>query len=162
MLRFKNIPWLSIILLLLTYSTFGWIYADWAIATIQQGNLLNWVLDRNLISFIVYGLGVVWVLLVSTAFTAPIALMTISVSSWIRSEARAFLSIFIGALAFALIVQWLDAFTRFFVLLAAAILVKLDLQTAGYSRWLSVLILAILCLAGFGSGILAFYYLSGV
>lgn len=157
MLRLKKISWLSTTLVLVTYATYGWLYARWAVVLIEHGNLFSWVLEKDLIASLLYGLGIFWVLIISIAFTAPIALMTVSLNSWLKSEARAFLSIFIGALAFALIVQWLEIFAEFFILLAAGILVKLDLQTAGYSRSRATLILVILCLLGFGSGVLAFY-----
>ncbi|AFZ35115.1 hypothetical protein Sta7437_1548 [Stanieria cyanosphaera PCC 7437] len=157
MLRLKKVSWLSTTLLLVTYATYGWLYARWAVVLIEHGNLFYWVLEKDLIASLLYGLGIFWILLISIAFTAPIALMTVSLNSWLQSEARAFLSIFIGALAFALIVQWLEVFAEFFILLAAGILVKLDLQTAGYSRSRATMILVILCLLGFGSGVLAFY-----
>ncbi|GAB4224699.1 MAG: hypothetical protein Kow0049_00720 [Stanieria sp.] len=157
MLRLKKISWLSTTLLLVTYATYGWLYARWAIVIIKHGNLFYWVVEENIIASLLYTLGIFWVLLISIAFTAPIALMTVSLNSWLQSEARAFLSIFIGALAFALIVQWLEFFAEFFILLAAGILVKLDLQTAGYSRSQATIILVFLCLLGFGIGVLAFY-----
>lgn len=157
MLRLRKTPWLSTTLLILAYGTYGWIYASWAVVRIERGNVLYWVLEKDLITFVLYGLGIFWVLIIAMAFTAPVALMTVSLNNWFKSEVRAFLSIFIGALAFALIVQWLEAFAEFFVLLAAGILVKLDLQATGYSRSLATIMLIILCLLGFGIGVFAFY-----
>lgn len=157
MVGFKKIPWLSLILLILVYGVFGWLYTPWFNFFLQGGRLFGWRVGPNIALLLVYGLGVVWIFLISTVFTAPVTLMTLGVSKWLKSELRAFLSVIFGALAFALIIRWFAFFARFFVLLAAAMLVKLDLQTAGYSKWSSVLILALVCLASFSAGVLAFY-----
>ncbi len=156
MLWLKKIPWLSLSILILAYGTFGWTYASWAVKFIDQGKLLYWIVEKDIFTILIYGLGSFWVLIVALAFTAPIALMTISIGSWFNSDARAFMSIILGAMAFALIVQWLDLFSRFFVLLASAILVRIDLRTAGLSMWISLLIIGCFCLLGFGGGIIAF------
>ncbi|WP_036480501.1 hypothetical protein [Myxosarcina sp. GI1] len=155
MLWSKKIPWLSSILLLLTYGVFGWSYTSWGTSVIESGSLFQ-ALEKDLATIFLYSVGGVLIILLAIAFTAPISLMTISLSTWLRSETRAFLSIFIGAFAFALIVQKITLFANFLLLLSAALLVKLDLQLAGYTRWLSWLLLTTLCLLGFAGGILAF------
>ena len=152
----KKIPWLSLSILIIAYGTFGWIYASWAVKFIDQGKLFYWVLEKDIATIFIYGLGIFWVLLIALAFTAPIALMTISIGSWFNSDARAFMSIVFGAMAFALIVQWLGLFAKFFVLLASAILVRIDLRTAGLNMLISLFIIGCCCLLGFGGGILAF------
>jgi hypothetical protein len=154
---FKKIPWLSLILLILVYGVFGWLYTPWFNFFLQEGTLLGWTIEQDLALVLVYGLGCFWVLVIAVAFTAPVTLMTVSIGNWLRSEVRAFFCLLFGALAFALIVRWFAFFTRFFVLLAAAMLVKIDLQAAGYGKWLSTLILTFLCLAAFSIGVLAFY-----
>ena len=83
--------------------------------------------------------------------------MTVGLDNWLKSDTRAFMSIFIGAFSFAIIVQRIDYFARFLVLVSAALLLKLDLQLLGYSRWTCSLILVILCWLGFSGGVLAFY-----
>ena len=152
---FKKIPWLSLTILLLTYGTFGWMYSSWGVAVIETGELLS-QLETKLALRIIYGLGVMSVVLIAVVFTAPISLITVSLDNWLRSDTRAFLSIFMGAFAFTLIVQKVNYFATFLVLLASALLVKLDLQLAGYRRWFSWLILTFFCLLGFIGGILAF------
>lgn len=156
---FKNIPWLSLILLVLVYGVFGWLYTPWFEFFLKGGELLGWVIEEDLAFVLVYGLGLVWILIIVVAFTAPVTLMTFGIGSWLKftSEVKAFLAVLFGALAFALVIQWFTFFARLFVLLAAAMLARLDLQAAGYSRWLSTVILACLSLAAFASGVLAFY-----
>lgn len=151
----KKIPWLSIAVLLLTYSTFGWMYSFWAMELIEQGRLLS-QLETELALRIIYGFGTMLIMLVALIFTAPISLITVSFNNWLKSDVRTFLSIFIGAFAFTIIVQKLNYFAGFLVLLAAALLVKLNLQLAGYRKWLSWLIVTFFSLLGFIGGILAF------
>ncbi len=155
MLWFKKMPRLSSILLLLTYGVFGWSYTAWGTLAIESGGLFR-VLEKDLATIFLYSVGGILIILLAIAFTAPISLMTISLSTWLRSETRAFLSIFIGAFVFALIVQKITLFANFLLLLSAALLVKLDLQLAGFKRWFSWLLLTALCLLGFAGGILAF------
>ena len=154
----KTTAWISITLLLMTYGVFGWLYASWVMKMIEDEGILHQVLETQTTLAILYGVGTIWILLIAIIFTAPVALMKISLNNWLKSDMKAFLSIFFGALAFALIVQWLNYFARFFVLLASAILVKLDLQTLGLSRWLSQFFLAVMCLGSFFGGIVAFNY----
>ena len=156
MLWLTKTLWLSLSILGIAYGTFGWIYASWADHFINQGKLFYWILEKNIITPLIYGLGICWVLLIALAFTTPIALMTVSLGRWIKSDFGAFMSIILGAMTFALVVQWLDLFSKFFVLLASALLVRLDLKTIGLKTWISSLIIGCLCLLGFGSGILAY------
>ncbi len=154
----KTTAWIAITLLLMTYGVFGWLYASWVMKMIEDEGIRHQVLETQTTLAILYGVGTIWVLLIAIIFTAPVALMKISLNNWLKSEMKAFLSIFFGALAFAIIVQWLNYFARLFVLLASAILVKLDLQTLGLSRWLSQFLLAVMCLGSFFGGIIAFNY----
>lgn len=152
----KKIPWLSLIILLLTYGSFGWIYSSWGVKFMSQAIWLR-ELEDSIATSILYSMGSIVVLLIALVFTAPISLITLGIDKWLKSDGRAFLSIFLGAFAFAVIVQRVDYFARFLVLISAALLVKLDLQLVGCKRWLSFSILTIFCLLGFIGGILAFY-----
>ena len=151
--KFRSLV-LSILLLLLTYGVEGWFYGLW----------VERLLEQVLLQFaeptrwgILYGAAIAGIVLLVILFTSPISLMTLGLDNWLISDTRAFLSIFIGAFAFAILVQRIDYFARFLVLVAAVFLVKLDLQLVGCGRWLCSLILAILCWLGFTGGILAFY-----
>ena len=146
----------SLLLLLLTYTVEGWLYGSWIDNFIQIENILfrypepiRWI--------ILYALAIIGITLLVVIFISPVSLMTAGLDNWLRSDTRAFLSIFLGAFAFAIFVQRVDYFTRLLVLIAAVFLGKLDLQLMGYSRWLSSVILVIFCWFGFTGGILAFY-----
>lgn len=160
MIRFKRNPGfslvLSLLLLLLTYGVEGWIYGSWIDDAIEQGELLAQYPEPIRIS-ILYGSAVISIMLLVVIFTSPVSLMTVGLNGWLRSDTRAFLSIFIGAFAFAIIVQRVDFFARFIVLMAAVFLGKLDLQLIGISRRICSVILVFFCWFGFTAGILAFY-----
>lgn len=146
----------SLLLLLLTYGAEGWLYGSWIDEFIKQETILSRFVESAQIS-ILYGSAVIGIMVLVVLFTSPVSLMTVGLNRWLKSDMRAFLSIFMGAFAFAIIVQRVDFFARFLVLVSAVFLVKLDLQLVGVSRWLCSLILVLLCWFGFTGGILAFY-----
>jgi hypothetical protein len=147
----------SLLLLLLTYGAEGWMYGPWVDKFINQESILNYFVKESVRATILYGGAMLGIAFLVLLFTSPVLLLTVGLDNWLKSDTRAFLSIFIGAFAFAIIVQQVDLFARFLVLISAVFLGKLDLQLAGYSRWLCSLILVLLCGLGFTGGILAFY-----
>ena len=158
MIRFKENSRsliLSLLLLLLTYGVEGWIYGLWMERFLEREMLLQFAEPTRL--SILYTAAIVGIVLLVIFFTSPVSLMTVGLNGWLRSDTRAFLSIFLGAFAFAILVQRVDYFARFLVLLSAVFLLKLDLQLIGCSRWLCSFILVILCWLGFTGGILTFY-----
>lgn len=146
---------LSTFLLLLTYSVEGWMYGFWMNRILEQEVLIQ--LAESTRWSILYCAAIVGIVLLVILFTSPFSLMTVGLDNWLRSDTRAFLSIFIGAFTFAIVVQRVDYFVRFLILVSAIFLVKLDLQLIGCSRWLCTLILIVLCWFGFTGGILTFY-----
>ena len=145
----------SLLLLLLTYGVEGWVYGSWMNQMKERQILLQFAEPTRLSIF--YAAAIVSIILIVFLFTSPVSLMTVGLDGWLRSDTRAFLSIFLGAFTFAMLVQRVDYFARFLVLLSAIFLLKLDLQLIGCSRWLCSFILIILCWLGFTAGILAFY-----
>ena len=156
MSRLKRIPGISLILLLLTYGIEGLLYGVWAHRYLTQGVLFAQFDELNRFG-ILYGIAISCILFCVVIFTAPISLVATSLDNWLKSDTRAFISIFLGAFAFTIIVQKVDYFARFLVLAAAALLLRLDLQLIGCNRWLCSLLLIVFCWLGFTGGILAFY-----
>ena len=146
----------SFLLLLLTYVAEGWMYGSWINRFLEQKSLLNSFSELTRFGLL-YGAAVAGIVLLVFVFTSPVSLMTLGLNNWLKSDTRAIISIFIGAFAFAILVQRVHYFARLLVLVSAVFLLKLDLQLSGYSRWLCSLILTILCWLGFSGGILAFY-----
>lgn len=161
MIRLKKNPRCSLVfsllLLLLTYGAEGWMYGPWIYKVIKQESILTYFIEESVRVMVLYSAAVLGITFLVLLFTSPVLLMTVGLDNWLKSDTRAFLSIFIGAFAFAIIVQRIDFCARFLVLISAVFLGKLDLQLVGCSRWLSSLILVLLCWLGFTGGILAFY-----
>ena len=137
MLFVKKLPWASLLLLVFTYGLFGWL------------------ISATDISWLLWLMGGVYVLLIALALTAPFRLIRSFYTSWLQSDTRAFLSVIFGALVAVVIINWLAIFIRILVLVSAAALVRLDLQTAGYTKWQAFWILLTVSLGGFGLGVLA-------
>jgi hypothetical protein len=137
MLFVKKLPWASLLLLVFTYGLFGWL------------------ISATDISWLLWLMGGVYVMLIALALTAPFRLIRSFYTSWLQSDTRAFLSVIFGALVAVVIINWLAIFIRILVLVSAAALVRLDLQTAGYTKWQAFGILLTVSLAGFGLGVLA-------
>ncbi|MEM8720287.1 MAG: hypothetical protein AAGE84_13420 [Cyanobacteria bacterium P01_G01_bin.39] len=145
----------SLSLLLITYSLEGWMYCSW-IASFD-GNLFNSAPEMDRFG-IFYGAAVAGIVLLVVAFTSPVSLLTVGLDSWLKSDTRAFISIFIGAFAFAILVQRIDYFARLAILVAAVFLLKLDLQLLGCNRWLCSFVITILCWLGFTGGYTSFLW----
>lgn len=133
----KKLPWTSLLLLLCTYGVFGWLLTD------LYSSRLIWLI------------GAAYILLIALALTDPQRLIRSFYANSLQSDSRAFVSVIVGAFVFVIFMNWIGIFIRILVLISACALVRLDLQTAGYSKWQSFGILVVVSLSGFCLGILA-------
>jgi hypothetical protein len=62
--------------------------------------------------------------------------------------------VILGAFFAVLILCWINIFVRILVLISAAALVRLDLQTAGYGDWQAFATIAVVSLTGFSLGVI--------
>jgi hypothetical protein len=136
MLFVKKLPWASLLLLLFTYGVFGWLIS---------GSNMSWLL---------WLMGAVYTLLIALVLAAPFTLIRSFYTSWLKSDTRAFLSVILGAFFAVLILCWINIFVRILVLISAAALVRLDLQTAGYGDWQAFATIAVVSLTGFSLGVI--------
>jgi hypothetical protein len=137
MLLVKKLPWTSLLLLLCTYGVFGWLI------TVSDSSGLLWLM------------GAAYTLLITSALTAPWALVKGFYASFLQSDSRAFVSVIVGAFVAVIIINWIGVFCRILVLISASALARLDLQTADYSKWQAFWILVVVSLTGLSFGILA-------
>jgi hypothetical protein len=133
----KKLPWTSLLLLLCTYSIFGWLL------TASDSSGLIWLM------------GGAYTLLISSAMTAPWELLKGFYANFLQSDSRAFVSVIVGAFVAVVIMHWVEVFVRIIVLISASALARLDLQTANYNKWQAFGILLVVSVSGFGLGILA-------
>ena len=133
----KKLPWTSLLLLLCTYSVFGWLL------TASDSSGLIWLM------------GAAYTLLITSAMTAPWELLKGFYANFLQSDSRAFVSVIVGAFVAVVIMHWIEVFFRILVLISASALARLDLQTESYNKWEAFGILLVVSLTGFGLGILA-------
>jgi hypothetical protein len=135
----KKLPLTSLLLLLFTYVAFGWIAYTWLWQT--------WAIAVAVI------LGMVF------ALASPVRSIDIFLVRPLNTDRAAFTTIFVGSFAFVCLLVWWTTFVHFLVLLAAALLFRLDLQIAGFTQRQSFWILAFLSLISMGIGLLLNYLL---
>ena len=135
----KKIPWLSLALLMVTYTTLGWVLA----ASPWYTLLLTLAL----------------ILLLAEILAYPFSNVRKGLVYSISTDTRAFILAISMAFFTALLVIWIHIVVHALVVIAAGLLARLDLLTAGFSDWQTFRILSVFSLAGFGLGWAAHYLL---
>lgn len=158
MTYFAKFPWISFVLLLLTYFAFGWSYGEWATRSIEQVKQLYWLEKLNLNATTIDIIGGFLLVAIVFIFTGAVTLLTGRIVKWIKTQLQIFTSIIGGALAVVLILCLFEYFVRFLVLFAAAALFRTELRNSGLRRQQAAVILAIFCLTGFVVGVLSFTF----
>lgn len=129
----KKLPWVSVALLLVTYSTLGWVLAafhyPWFV----------WVMI------------VVVILLLAAFLSSPGAKFRDS-SHLFKSDTRTFFFVVAAAFLSVIIIWRLHIFVHALVTISAAILVRLEAQESRLSNRQTFWILAIVSLAGLALG----------
>jgi hypothetical protein len=133
----KRLPWLSLILLLLTYTTFGW------------------VLSRSKTQPILWLVVAIAIVLFIANLTIPLSKMADYSVSLFRSNIKSFGVAVLGAFLFFLILARFRLFLDTLVIIAATMLVKIDFQAAGFSQGLAFWITTAFSFAGLALGVLA-------
>ncbi|RMF20898.1 MAG: hypothetical protein D6756_13430 [Cyanobacteria bacterium J083] len=157
MLFGKKIPWLSLILLLLTYGFLGWLYGE---KMIELTGFLRqeWLLEYYLAAILSHLSGVVLICLVTLALIGPFTILTTGLEQGFESKFSAIMAIVLSALAFVLILRWLTFFVRLLVLVAAVLVFRIDMHMCGYNKKQSKIGAILGCSFGFILGIIARYY----
>ncbi|NEP10614.1 MAG: hypothetical protein F6K14_10450 [Symploca sp. SIO2C1] len=172
----KKLPWTSLLLLVFTHAVFGWLVSvqahsvwqnaieDYSTIGEHRSTLTSlWFAGAYPtlwdISWLLLLKGIVYILLISLALTAPFQLIKNCYSSWLQSDLRAFMSVIVGSFFGVIIIGSLDVFIRILVLIAASALVRIDLQTANYSEWQAFWLLSLVSLTGYSLGIITRQFL---
>lgn len=134
-LEVKKLPYLSSILLWLTYVVLGWRIYEWAL------NWHTWLLAALLI------------ILMAILLASPAAIVDFLISGFLESDLKAFISVIMASFVLIIALVWFSIFAHFLVLISAALLARLDMQLAGLRRRYAFMILALLSLAGLATGI---------
>ncbi len=129
----KKLPWVSLTLLLITYSTLGWVLAAF------DYPWLVWVM-------------IVVVILLLAAFLSSPGTKFRDNSRLFKLDTRTFFLVVATAFLSVIIIWRLHIFVHALVTISAAILVRLEAQEARLSDRQTFWILAIISLAGLGLG----------
>jgi hypothetical protein len=140
--RVKKFPKFSLVLLLTTYTTLGWILA------------------ASKAPIYIVLLAAALAMLLAETLAAPFSNLRKLVLRTFNTDGKAF-AIVIGLSFFAsAIVMWIDVFVRVLVLISAALLARLDLHRSGLGQWQAFWILMLVSLGGFalGWGVHEYFY----
>ncbi len=132
----KKVPWLSIALLLATYSTLGWLLSAY------HNPWFVWLII------------VVGILLLAAALSSPREKFKDSPGLF-KSNTKAFFFVVVAAFLSVILLSRLHIFVHALVVISAATLFRLDAQAARLSNKQIFWILVIVSLAGLGLGLAA-------
>jgi hypothetical protein len=153
----KKVPWLAIILLVLTYGVFGWIFAQsiphWSEWCWKHQGLVGLSLTKTAFFPIFRVIGLIVVLFIALILTTPSLLLNFLFGNWLKSDTKALLSVLGFAFAAVLIFCWLAQFVRLLVLISAAILLRFELQRVKYPIPLILVLIGVLCTTAFVVGL---------
>ncbi len=130
----KKIPWLSLLLLLLAYSSF------------------SWFLYRATVTWVVWLLAFMFALLQAMLLTTFSNELKRVLSIWIKSDAGYFSTIIVFAFLVAVAFVWIQTFSYILVVVAAEMLARLDLQRAEFGRSQALSLLTLVSLSGLAVG----------
>ncbi|MEA5535142.1 hypothetical protein [Crocosphaera sp. XPORK-15E] len=165
MIKSIKFPFLSLGIVLLTYSTFGWYVGSsitiWTHELVEQGKTWGWFLQDQTVFLVLHIFAIGVVLLITSSLMAPVALVTVLFGSGFKSDSRAIFAVLFWSFAIVFMLRWLTDFARFLILLCAAILGKLELEKQNYPEWQVLSLLGVICLGGFALGLFSYYGLHG-
>lgn len=136
----RKVPWVSLALLLLTYGTWGWM--------ISKANVPPPV-------WLVTAIAIV---LLMGSLTSTWSRITNYSNVFLKSNDRSFGSSVVAAFLFFLVVAWFRVSINILVIIAAAILARLDFQAAGFKQRQIFWLLSIFSLTSLALGALLYKY----
>jgi hypothetical protein len=137
-----RLPWNSLVLLFLTYTTFGWL-------------LYDWTNDRTVWLAVAFG-----VVVLGGCVTFPSQSIGMGFGRLLKTDMRAFILIIIASIVSVILLTWFQYSIDIIVLYTAGLLVSLDLKTSGWSKAFSLLLIIGWQLLGVSAGLTLHYFWS--
>jgi hypothetical protein len=131
----QRVPWVSLTLLILSYSTLGWVISE------TKAHWSVWLVT------------VVGILLLMLSLTTPWASIRKLSSILFKSNTSSFIFTVFAAFLFFLMLAWFRLFLDTLLIVSAAILARIDFQAAGFKEGQTFWITAIFSLAGLALGV---------
>ncbi len=132
----KRVPWVSLALVLISYSTLGW------------------VISETRVSLFVWLVTVVAILLLVVTLTIPWLQMTYYLNVLFKSNTRSFGVAVLAAFLFFVMIAWFRVFLDTLLIISATILVRIDFQMAGLREGLAFWTTSTFSLTGLALGAL--------
>jgi len=134
----KRVPWVSLTLVFLSYSTLGWVISE------TRPPRFVWLVV------------VVVILILLITLTTPWSRMARYYNVLLKSNIKTFGAAVLAAFLFFVMLAWFRVFLDTLLILSATILVKIDFQTAGFRQGLAFGITSIFSLVGLALGAIAY------
>jgi hypothetical protein len=135
----KKLPLTSLLLLFVTYTTFGWL-------------LYGWTENRQ-----VWLLAAVGITILGIIVTYPSRTVSFGFGGFFKTDTRALILIILASILSVALLTWLQFFVDAIVLCTAGLLVSLDLKVRRWSKPLTLLVVVGWQLLGMSAG-LALHY----
>ncbi|PSB56337.1 hypothetical protein C7B61_20650 [filamentous cyanobacterium CCP1] len=130
----RKLPWLSLAILFAAYTTF------------------SSFLTYATVTWLAWGIVLVFTLLQALLLTTLFDGLKILLGRWLKSDVGYFVLIMVFSLGVTVVFLWFRVFGYILVLIASEVLVRLDLQNAGFNRVQSLIILSFFSLGGLALG----------
>lgn len=130
-----RLPWTSLLLLFLTYTTFGWLLYEWT------SNRQVWLVSA-------FG-----VIILGGFVSYPSRSISLSFGGFFKTDTRALILIVLASVGSVILLTQLQLFVDAVVLCAAGLLVSLDLKVKGWSKSMSFLLIISWQLLGMSTGL---------
>ncbi|MFN6541531.1 MAG: hypothetical protein RM021_035010 [Nostoc sp. EkiNYC01] len=134
----KRVPWVSLALVLLSYSTLGW------------------VISETHPPMFVWSVIVIAILLLILTLTTPWPKVTYYYTIVFESNVRAFGVAVLAAFLFFIMLAWFRIFLDTLLIISATILVRIDFQVAGLKKKVAFWSASIVSLTGLVLGVLIY------
>lgn len=153
---------LSLLLLWLCYWVFGWIFAAsiprWTSLLVEKTTIINLSISITYLSWWIQLLGILLVFLMIITLISPLDLISMCFGGFLESDQKALISLLIWGIIFIILIAWFEFFVRLSVLFSAGLLARLDLQNYKFNKKQTSLILIVVALTAFSSGLFCFSY----
>ncbi len=137
-----KLPWVSLLLLFLTYTTFGWL-------------LYDWTGDRRVWLAVAFG-----IVVLGGCVTYPSKSISMGFGRFVKTDVRAFILIIIASILSVILLTWFQYSIDIVAISTAGLLVSLDLKTSGWSKAFSLILIIGWQLLGVSAGLTIHHFWS--
>jgi hypothetical protein len=130
----KRLPWITLTLVMVTYSTLGW------------------VISKASVPWFTSLLVAIAVLFLTGVVTTPWKKVATYTNAIVKSNTMSFCFAILGAFLFFMILSWFKVFLQTMLISSAAILARIDFQVAGFREIQAFWITSIFSLVGLTLG----------